>query len=276
VGVTAYSIGQFARLGAVSVRMLRHYDEIGLLRPAAVDASSGYRSYSAEQVATLVRIVQLRDVGFSLPEIASIVGDGADLSRLLVARREQLVADLARTSSQLEQVERMITNSEENNVDTTSAVIEIRSLPAQLVAQRSAVAESFEPHHIGPVIQPLYPALTAAMEQAGVACAGPSTATYADSDDGRVRVTATIGIAARPSARVDFEVAELPAVEHAAVIVHRGSMKDGSIETSYRALQEWIATNGLTPIGYTREQDIECEDPEHWVVELQQPIEAPR
>jgi MerR-like DNA binding protein len=48
-----FSIGEFARLGGVSVRTLRHYDEIGLLQPATVDPDTGYRGYSADQLGPL-------------------------------------------------------------------------------------------------------------------------------------------------------------------------------------------------------------------------------
>lgn len=52
-----FSIGEFARLGGVSVRTLRHYDEIGLLRPAQVDPVTGYRGYLASQLGQLNRIL---------------------------------------------------------------------------------------------------------------------------------------------------------------------------------------------------------------------------
>jgi DNA-binding transcriptional MerR regulator len=57
-----FSIGEFARHDHVSVRMLRHYDAIGLLRPASVDADSGYRFYQAGQLAALNRIIALKDM----------------------------------------------------------------------------------------------------------------------------------------------------------------------------------------------------------------------
>lgn len=60
------SIGDFARLGRVSVRMLRHYDEIGLLRPARVDQSIEYRYDRAVQLSQLNRIIGLKDLGFFL------------------------------------------------------------------------------------------------------------------------------------------------------------------------------------------------------------------
>ncbi|MFI6794664.1 MerR family DNA-binding transcriptional regulator [Streptosporangium canum] len=48
-----FSIGDFAQLGLVSVRMLRHYDALGLLQPARVDPASGYRFYQASQLSRL-------------------------------------------------------------------------------------------------------------------------------------------------------------------------------------------------------------------------------
>jgi DNA-binding transcriptional MerR regulator len=54
------TIGEFSRLGSISIRMLRHYDEIGLLAPAQVDAATGYRSHSIAQLRDLNRIVALR------------------------------------------------------------------------------------------------------------------------------------------------------------------------------------------------------------------------
>lgn len=59
-------ISDFARLGQVSVRMLRHYDLIGLLVPDRVHAGSGYRSYAPDQLHLLNRIVALKDLGFTL------------------------------------------------------------------------------------------------------------------------------------------------------------------------------------------------------------------
>ena len=68
-----FKIGDFARLGGVSVRALRHYDEIGLLSPADVDAGSGYRLYAAHQLGPLNRIVALKELGFSLTQIDGIL-----------------------------------------------------------------------------------------------------------------------------------------------------------------------------------------------------------
>lgn len=65
-----FRIGEFSKLTQVSVRMLRYYDEAGLLKPAEVDRWTGYRLYSAGQIPRLDRIRYLRDSGFQVSEIA--------------------------------------------------------------------------------------------------------------------------------------------------------------------------------------------------------------
>jgi DNA-binding transcriptional MerR regulator len=65
-----FQIGQFSKLTQVTIRMLRYYDEVGLLKPAMIDPQSGYRLYAAAQIPTLNKIVYLRDCGFNVSEIA--------------------------------------------------------------------------------------------------------------------------------------------------------------------------------------------------------------
>ncbi len=65
-----WTIGEFASIGRVSVRMLRHYDQIGLLRPARVDAITGYRTYAATQLTLLSRIVELKGLGLTLEQVS--------------------------------------------------------------------------------------------------------------------------------------------------------------------------------------------------------------
>ena len=75
-----FKIGEFSKLTQVSIRMLRYYDETGLLKPAEVDYFSNYRLYSTEQIPVLNKIVFLRDLGFSVSEIASTLNNWNDTS----------------------------------------------------------------------------------------------------------------------------------------------------------------------------------------------------
>ena len=91
------NIGEFARLGQVSPRMLRHYDELGLLDPALVDPDSGYRLYSVRQLSQLHRVVALRDMGFTLEQIREILAENLPVDQLrgmLRLRRAQLAQNV--------------------------------------------------------------------------------------------------------------------------------------------------------------------------------------
>jgi len=84
-------IGRFSRLTGLTVKALRHYDEIGLLRPAAVDPESGYRLYTAEQVERAELIRQLRKLEVPLDEIAALLttDDPALQKRVLVEHQRR-------------------------------------------------------------------------------------------------------------------------------------------------------------------------------------------
>lgn len=70
-----FRIGEFSRLTQVSIRMLRYYDETGLLKPAVIDKFTNFRLYSAEQIADLNKIVFLRDLGFNVSEILNVLNN---------------------------------------------------------------------------------------------------------------------------------------------------------------------------------------------------------
>jgi DNA-binding transcriptional MerR regulator len=101
-------IGDFARLAGVTVRALRHYEAEGLLQPAQVDAATGYRSYRFDQLADLDRIVALRDLGFSLADVRSLLANPADvdaLSARLKLQRARLAEEVERQTARLRRLE---------------------------------------------------------------------------------------------------------------------------------------------------------------------------
>ncbi len=86
-------IGEFSKLSRVSVRMLRHYDEIGLLRPAEIDRFTDYRYYREDQLPTVCRITALRDMGFSLADVTKILeiyDDRAKIESFFNVRQKEL------------------------------------------------------------------------------------------------------------------------------------------------------------------------------------------
>lgn len=86
-------IGDFSKLSWISIRMLRHYDEIGLLKPEKVDTFTGYRYYDEVQLVTAGRIQALKNMGFGLSVIQEIMekySDAGELERFLSVKRQEI------------------------------------------------------------------------------------------------------------------------------------------------------------------------------------------
>ena len=282
-----FSIGEFARHGRVSVRMLRHYDAIGLLRPAVVDPDSGYRFYQAAQLAELNRIIALKDLGFTLQQVQAIAAEkvsAAELRGMLRLRRAEIHAQIEAETARLARIEaRLLTIEDEARVPADGVVI--KRLAAVRVAELTGVAASYEPESITPVIQPLYRDLWQQIASAGISPAGPALAYYEDApgSEGAVIVHATVPVNTVPvhTVPVDtaphhdprFTVSDLPEVRSAAAIIHHGSMDD--VMPTGQALARWVDASGYRSAGYAREITLEWDpDPGKWVTELQQPIDT--
>jgi DNA-binding transcriptional MerR regulator len=107
-----FTIGEFSGLTGVSAKKLRHYDGIGLFRPAWVDPRSSYRYYLATQIPQLQRIVALRDLGIPLGTVAALVEDGGSLHSELVSRRRQILEEKRRLERRLAALEIRIDEAE--------------------------------------------------------------------------------------------------------------------------------------------------------------------
>jgi DNA-binding transcriptional MerR regulator len=91
-------IGDFSKISRVSIRMLRHYDDIGLLKPAEIDDLTGYRYYREDQLFVIGRITALKDMGFALADIVRILEIYEDKEKLdgFLSAREKELADQAK------------------------------------------------------------------------------------------------------------------------------------------------------------------------------------
>jgi DNA-binding transcriptional MerR regulator len=271
-----FTIGDFAAYGQVSVRMLRHYDALGLLRPARVDPYTGYRYYDAAQLARLNRIIALKDLGFSLQQVGQVLDEKIgveELRGMLRLRQAELAETVASAAARLTQVETRLRTIESEGTMPTQEVV-VKPLPAVRVAVLTGTADSFDPRHIGPVIQPLYNRLFERLQEAGVTPTGPSLAWYeqAGPELGEpIVVHAGVTVAAEPGSVPGVEVVDLPPVAEAATLVHRGSMDQ--VLTSVQTLARWIESAGRQADVLGREFYLEsCGPQEQWVTEIQWPL----
>jgi DNA-binding transcriptional MerR regulator/predicted transcriptional regulator YdeE len=268
------NIGEFARLGQVSPRMLRYYDENGLLKPSRVDPQTGYRSYEVTQLRRLHRLLALRDLGLTLDQIRPVLEEEPSIEQLrgmLRLRHAQIERDVADEQARLRRVEAHL-RALERSIPMSSLDVVIKTTEPIRIAEASAKAPGFGHENMNPVFQRLVPEVLGHLGNAGVR-PGIMIARYEEpADDGRVVMHAGFDIGDQAVPDSDHvRVLELPTITVASV-VHRGTME--SVVSVYEALVSWIEDSGNRLGGRSRELYHEWDDshPERSVTELQMPI----
>lgn len=174
-------ISEFARLGQVSVRMLRHYDAIGLLTPARVEPGTGYRVYSPDQLPALNRIVALKDLGFDLRQVAALMTvelDVAELRGMLRLRQADLESQARAVDTRLTAVGARLRMIEKEDAMPKDYVL--KTVPATRLVALSA---TLDPDTMSEHIEPLFVRVGGALEHEDGALSTP-IATYAETEDG--------------------------------------------------------------------------------------------
>jgi DNA-binding transcriptional MerR regulator len=243
-----FSIGEFARLGGVSVRTLRHYDEIGLLRPATVDPDTGYRGYSAAQLGQLNRIMALKELGLSLTQARRLL-DGVTLGELrgmLILRRAQLEHELEEHKNQLLGVEARLRSIAREDAMPADDIVTKR-IPAIGVVVIAGRAPGFGAANVVPVVNQL----AAQFDQLGihdrVKEAGPRIVFYEREHGEDVTVCLALPVAEPPGelpAPAHYRV--LPQIEAAAAV--RSGPAAGIFPMVYNDLVRWIEEQGYHPV----------------------------
>ena len=270
-----YTIGEIAAIARVSVRMLRHYDAIGILPPAHVDERTGYRYYADRQLGSLLHIVELRDLGCGLDEIGAVVAASDQRSALqeaLVRRRAELEASVAADSARLTRIDERLRILE--GTGTMSTPVEYRPIDPVTVYAVEGRAPGMGPENVSPVIDQLLPGLIGAIEAAGGAPREPGVFWYEavpDSDELAVHVSFTADTTPREAP--GYDVVELPPIETAAVLTHHGAMP--GIGHSWMTLMDQLVADGYRIVGPMREVyvDAESDDQSTWVTDLVAPVE---
>ncbi|MGW7683973.1 MerR family transcriptional regulator [Kribbella sp. NPDC054772] len=257
------TIGEFARATHLSVRTLRRYHESGLLEPASVDASSGYRYYATEQIPLAQVIHQLRELDVPLVDVGKIVAsaDPDKRSVLIAAHLDRLQTSLDRTRAAVTSLQRLL------RPDPGELEVELRSEPARLVAGITDVVA------VDDVLQ-WYDGAMAELDAAVPEPLGPPGGHY-DNElfaDGRGTVLVYYPVAEAPS-RGRVRPVELPAVELAAT-VHHGPHDD--IDVTYGQLASWVHEHTLTVAGPVQETYVagprDTPDQQAWRTEIAWPV----
>ncbi len=126
-------IGEFASIAKVSIHLLRYYDKIDLLKPNHIDDQSGYRYYQANQLPRLNRIMALKELGFSLEQVASMLDNPIspdEIRGMLRLKRAQIEELLLEEQARLERIELRLKQIDEEGL-FPNYNIEIKQIPPQ-------------------------------------------------------------------------------------------------------------------------------------------------
>jgi len=250
-------IGDFSKLSRVSIKALRLYDEMGLLKPIEVDHFTGYRFYSFDQLSRLYRILALKDLGFSLEEIGRLLEENLSTEEMrgmlklrqaeIRQRMDEEAGRLARVEIRLKQIE------QEDSLSKYDVVIK------KIAKTRVASIRGVVPTPPGQGL--LWSELMGYLEQQKARTIGPPMAIYHDPEfkerDWDIEVCMPIADDVPPAKRI--KVHDLPAVETMACVVHAGSFS--TLGEAYDALAKWIDGNGYQIIAPGRELNLRLPEP---------------
>ena len=269
-----FKIGDFSRLSFISVKTLRFYDEMSLLKPVKVDRFTGYRYYSADQLHQLNRILMLKDLGLSLEEIARLFKEEVPIASILDivrVKQSELKDKLQKESERLNRVEEWLEQLNKNGKMPDYEVV-IKKVPPLKVASIREVVPTYKDITI--LFNKICPYLYGMGNK--VQFTGPPIALYYDKEykDSDVDMEVAIPIASDVPEKNGITVRELPGYEQVASTMHKG--RYDTIKDAYQAMFKWIEDNGYNIIGPDREiymtDPKEVKSPEENVTELQFPI----
>ena len=271
-----FKIGDFSRLSQVSVNTLRHYDELGLLKPLQVDRFTGYRYYSIEQLPQLQRILALKDLGFSLEQIAHLLDDQLSLEEMRgMLRLKRAEVD---QQAQAEQARLVRIEARLRYLETEGKMPEYEVVVKKVEPHWVAFA-----HEIVPTVAEMPPRCSAMFNEVYAWIAtqaikpnGPALSIYYNHEytEQDIDVETAAFIEKPPTTVHETErvkLRQLEGVERMACILHSGPL-DNILET-YAALGKWIQANGYRMAGPCREIYLQPPASAKPLTEIQYPVE---
>jgi DNA-binding transcriptional MerR regulator len=278
-----FRIGDFSQLGQVSIRTLRLYDEMGLLKPAQIDKFTGYRYYSIEQLPRLNRILALKDLGLSLDQIGDLLKRDLppdQLRGMLVLKQAEIAQELRSMQAQMRRVEARLKQIEREGRPQYEVVL--KSVEGQTIASCRRLVPGLDV--MVDYRCEMYRALYRWLEDRAIERLEPELAIYYNTEYVERDIDMELATPIDPTALKDsralpeaIAVSELPTVEMMASVIHKGDMWD--IGQAMVALYSWIGSHGYASAGpyrelhlFWRELEIDDDDFGNIVIEMQIPV----
>lgn len=264
------TIGQFSRMTSLSPTTLRHYHAVGLLEPAAVDPTTGYRHYTTAQIADAHVVRRLRDLEMPIEEVRSVLHttDAAARHTIIAAHLAAMEQRLQATTDAVASLRELLT-----------APVDVLDLRYRTVAPTPvwAISADVGQHEIRKWASRALRQLVAAVGAGHRS--GPPGVLYEPLyfEEGRGRVVAFVPTAQRDTPPGPVAAAELPAAD-LAIGLHRGRLS--SLDRSYGAIGRVVTERGIGIDGPIREhflgRDPHADDRRARLVEVAWPVDLAR
>ncbi|HET7873659.1 MAG TPA: MerR family transcriptional regulator [Terriglobales bacterium] len=241
--MTRYRIGEFARLSGVSAKTLRFYDDIGLLRPAAVDPRTRYRLYHTGQLKDLAGILALKELGVSLAEIRKAISNRestADVRRVLEDLQGRVERSIEAATNSLSWIESALEQLRARQ--SPVPVIVKRQVPIWIASVRAEVNHYAE---IAPIEEGLIQALPA--EAIGFT---RGTLWHRCAEAGLPEGEPFVELKRALPTPGPYNVVQLPPATAACAY---SALDDDAAERAYLALHGWLRARGYRLAGAMRE-----------------------
>lgn len=247
-------IGEFARLTGLPVRTVRYYGNLGLLPPAVVDPSTGYRKYRIDQVDRASRLSALKEIGLPLDEIRRILDDELDdreFRDALAGRVAALERESAHITRQLQRARVQL--------DHVNQRLE-RTMPDVTIKTTDATTIAFVREQIGGIaeIAPLFPKLFSMVDPTVGVGPGGNVYHYFADDGSSIDVEAVLPVPDDFQAIGPVQTRVIPATQVASVI-HHGAFN--RLHQAHSDLFAWVEANGWTVSGPSYEWNLVCTEP---------------
>lgn len=270
-----FKIGDFSKLTQVSIRMIRYYDEMGLLKPAKVDKFTGYRLYSTNQIATLNKIIALRDVGFLVADIALILDENNNdiIFKKLEEKKQEVLSTICSENQKLLRLESMIKSIEMESVKMQYE-IKLKAIPSYKVISLRRIIPAYNCEGM------LWRDLSRFVEKEKIQCSETmvSFAIYHDREykESNVDTEVVMAVDKLGEDKGEFIFRETEAVPCVASIMVTGPFEN--IAPAFESLAKWLDQNkSYTMTGTSRQV---CHkgpwnesNPEDYLTEIQVPVE---
>lgn len=266
-----FKIGEFSKLTQVSIRMLRHYDEIGLLKPAEINDWTGYRMYSSEQIPLLNKIRYLRSSGFQLGEIAEILKYGDDfLIQRLNEKYEQIEDEIREEQKKLDRIT-LAKEQLQNQPNDLHYNISVKSVPACPVVSLRKIIHDYYDEAV------LWEELDRYVRQNNLPVSNESFAIYHDPEYKENNVDVEVCMPCQTSISPDnpFTLRTTETVPYMAYTMVYGDFSN--ITGAYLSFAGWLQRNSLYQMTGTSRQIVHRgpwnePNPDNYLTELQIPL----